>query len=264
MEPAVSESTQSVFHCKAPAEMSFAGRVMLLALVGALVGGAGWFEVDRTLGVAHVACWLGIGIVLFVPFGWFVTRNPVLSFAIDDGGLTISRADGTRTFAWADISAARFQDYPLAHSGGQTIRCFLLRTAGEKFELTPEFPDNATRDAFEEVMLDALESHDIPETSDGLPSFERILSLGGALVFAASIVGMLAAHALGYHTLGTIFGLAFLFTGSIIAWMTRGQRLSRIVLVATLALIVGGSGILWACHVNVRDVLNRWEQMEKR
>jgi hypothetical protein len=46
--------------------------------------------------------------------------------------------------------------------------------------------------------------------------------------------------------------------------MTRGQRLSRIVLVATLALVVGGAGILWACHVNVRDVLNRWEQMEKR
>jgi hypothetical protein len=264
MEPAISDSAQTVFHCKPPTEMSPVGRVMLLALLGAIVGGAGWFEVDRTLAISHIACWLGAGMIIFIPFGWFIERNPVLSFSIDEGGLTIARALGTRTFAWADITAARFQDYPLAHSGGQTIRCFLLRAAGEKFELTPEFPDEETRDAFEDAMLDALQSHEIPETSHALPSFERMLSLGGACVFAASIVGMLAAHALGYHTLGTIFGLAFLFTGSIIAWMTRGQRLSRIVLVATLALIVGGTGILWACHVNVRDVLNRWEQVEKR
>ena len=50
---------------------------------------------------------------------------------------------------------------------------------------------------------------------------------------------------------------------SIIAWMTRGERISRFVLAATLLLIVGGTAILWACHVNVRETLQRWERAER-
>jgi len=46
--------------------------------------------------------------------------------------------------------------------------------------------------------------------------------------------------------------------------MTRQERLSQLVLAATVVLIVGGSAILWMCHVNVRQVLQKWEQMEKR
>ena len=50
----------------------------------------------------------------------------------------------------------------------------------------------------------------------------------------------------------------------VIAWMTRGERLSRVVLAATFLLVVAGGGILWACHVNVREVLEKWAQVEKR
>lgn len=236
----------------------------MMALVGALIGGVVWFEVDRTLALAHIAGWLSGGIAVFVPFAFFIDRNPVRSFTVESTGFTIVRANGSRRFAWTDIEVARFQDYPIAHSGGQTIRCLLLRAAGETFELTPEFSDDATRDAFAEALLCQLESHDIPETSRALPSFERMLSLAGAWLFVASIVGILAAHAAGFHTLGTVFGLALLLTGSVIAGMTRHQRISRAVLAATLVLIVVGSGILWACHVNVREVLQKWESIEKQ
>lgn len=237
---------------------------MAIVLIGLVVGGVGWYEVDRTLAFGHILAWLVGIVIVFAGLAWLILRNPILSIGIDDIGLTIERAGGTRKFAWADIQAARFQDYPVLYSGGQTLTCFLLRAGGKSFELTPEFRDDATRVAFQESILRELESRDIPETSKGLPSFERLLSLTGAWIFVASIVAMLAAHALQYHTLGTIFGSALLLTGSVMAWMTRRERPSRLVLAATLVLIVAGSAILWACHVNVRDVLQKWEEIEKR
>lgn len=222
------------------------------------------WETDRSINVAHVAVWLGSTIVAFGLLAWLLLRNPLLSIGIDDAGLTIVRAAGTRKLGWAEIDAARFQEYPIAYSGGQAITCLLLRVGGKTIELTPEFRDDATLRALHEAILRELESRGIPETSDGLPSFERFLSQAGAWIFIGSILAMLVAHALGFHTLGTVFGLGFLFTGSVIAWMTRRERLSRVVLAATLLLIVGGGTILWACHVNVREVLRKWEQGEKQ
>jgi hypothetical protein len=232
-------------------------------LVGALLGAVGWFEVDRTVNFAHLGGWLGGTIVVFAPFAWFVTRNPILWITVNDAGLMVERARRPLRFAWDEIEAARFQDYPTTH-GGEPLRYFLLRAGGETFELTPGFADKETEAAFEEAILRELEFHDIPETSRSLPSFERVLAVMGAWLFIASIAGLLIAHALGYRTLGTVFGLAPLFSGSVIAWMTRGQRVSRVVLAATLILILGGSAILWACHVNLREVLNHWEWMERQ
>jgi len=264
MEAVPTHTSPAVFQCRSPNPPSAAWRVAMMMLVGAMVGAVAWYGMDQNLTLAHVAGWLLAGIAVFTPFAWFIERNPVFSIEIADTGLTIVRANGTRQLAWADIEAARLQGYPFAHSGGQTIRCFLLRAAGETFELTPEFIDNATRDAFEGALFRELESRDIPETAKALPSFDRMLSLGGAWLFIASIAGILAAQAAGFHTLGTILGSASLLTGSSIAWMTRQQRLSRVVLISTIFLIVASSAILWSCHVNVRDELQKLEWMDKR
>jgi len=267
MDTLVRESPPAMqtFRCQFPDGGSAAKQALAYVVLGAILGAFAWFGIDRTISFPHIGGWLGGGIVVCATLGWLVTRNPVLSIGIDDAGLTIERGSGTRKLAWTEIEAARFQEYSLPNTGGQTITCLLLRAAGENFELTPEFSDDdATREAFEEALLREFEFRDIPETSQGLPSFERTLSLIGAWLFAASIVGLLAAHAAGFHTLGTIFGLASLFSGSVVAWMTRRQRTSRIVLAATAALILGGSAILWACRVNVREVLNKWEWVERR
>ena len=252
-----------LFLCK-PAEASPAQQALIFILIGALVGAVGWFEVDRTITFAHLAAWVGGTAVLFGPFAWILTRNPVISITVDDRTLTVERARRPLKFAWSEIEAARFQDYPLSHSvGGGTMRCFLVRARGENFELTPGFADPETEAAFEDAILRELEFHDVPETAKSLPSFEHVLAVMGAWLFAVSIAGILAAHALGYRTLGTIFGLGALVTGSVIAGMTRRERVSRVVLIATIALILGGSAILWACHVNLRETLNRWEWVER-
>lgn len=267
MDPVADEHAQSIddepalFICKPPPNLSAPMRIFTLALVGAAVGAVGWYEVDRTMTAIHIACWVLGGAALLVPLAWWVERNPVLSIGFDETGLTLARKEWTRTFAWSEIEAARIQIYESGH--GPKITAFLLRAGGETFELTPDFIDEATREAFEDRLAGECADRNIPEATKNLPSFEWILSLGGAFVFIASIVGLIGAHAAGYHTLGTIFGLAFLFTGSIIAFMTRRERISRFVLAATLLLIIGGTAILWACHVNVREVLQRWDWIER-
>jgi hypothetical protein len=249
-------------HCKAPRANSPAQKAAATVALGAILGGVGWIGMDATISIGHIAGWLGASIAVVSVIVWFGSRDPILSIGIEANGLTVVWQSGPRTFAWTDIEAARVQDYPAGQMGN--IRYLLLRAGGKTFELSPTFADEETEAAFEETLLRELDERDIPETSGGLPSFERTLSLGGAGIFVASIVGLLAAHAMGYHTLGTIFGGAFLLTGSAVAWMTRRQRISRVILAATVLLILGGGAILWACHVNVREELQKWDVAERR
>ena len=83
------------------------------------------------------------------------------------------------------------------------------------------------------------------------------------IALAILCMGLLSLSTAAYaNLLGPM--LEFLFTGSVIAWMTRRQRLSKLIIAATALVILGGSVILWVCRVNVRQVLQKWEQMEKR
>jgi hypothetical protein len=253
---------QTLFHCESPDATTPAGRVLATVALGVILGGVSWIGMDATLSVGHIAGWLGAGVAVVLLIVWFGTRDPILSIGIDAAGLTVRWRSGPRTFAWADIEAARIQDYPAGEMGN--VRCLLLRAGGKTYELSPGFADERTEAAFEDALVRELDERDIPESSGSLPTFERTLSLFGAWLFVASIAGLIAAHAIGYHTLGTIFGSACLLTGSIVAWMTRGQRTSRIILAATLILVLGGSVILWACHVNVREELIKWDVAERR
>jgi hypothetical protein len=254
--------TPTHFPCESSDATPPAQRVAATIALGAILGGVGWIGMDATVSVGHIAGWVGASIAVVSLIVWFATRDPILAMGIDAGGLTVVWQSGPRLFAWADIEAARVQDYPAGQMGN--VRYLLLRAGGKTFELAPTFADEPTEAAFEDALLRELDERDIPETSEGLPSFERILSLGGAGVFVASIVGLLAAHAMGYHTLGTIFGGAFLLAGCVVAWMTRRQRISRVILAATVLLILGGTAILWACHVNVREELQKWDLTERR
>src|SRR5580765_825715 len=98
MEVAPPQASATVFECKPPTETSAIWRFAMMALVGAIMGGVGWFEIDSTLSLVHVAGWLAGGVAIFTPLAWFIERNPVRSFTIDDTGMTIIRANGTRQF----------------------------------------------------------------------------------------------------------------------------------------------------------------------
>jgi hypothetical protein len=64
--------------------------------------------------------------------------------------------------------------------------------------------------------------------------------------------------------MGTIFGVALVVSGAVIAFMTRELRLSRVVMAATIALFLFGGIILWSLGINVRQVLIHWEQQERQ
>jgi hypothetical protein len=253
-------SAETLFHCSPPPSRS--QRVVATILLGAILGGIVWFGVDRTFAWQHIALWLAGAIALVATLVVLLTDDPLLAVGVDDHGLTLVRSRGSRTLAWGEIEAARWQEYPVTNLHTR-IRCLLLRAGGRTIELTPEF-DPDTLVAFENALGQQLEGHDVPESSPTLPSFERTLSRGGAVVFAISLVGMAIAYVLVYRTLGTIVGLSLLFTGTIIAAMTHRQRLSRVILALTVLLIVAAVVTVLGGHISLRDTLNRWEEQERQ
>jgi hypothetical protein len=253
---------QTIFRCTPASSPSAGKRTLFLVLVGVIVGAGGWFKCDGSLDWRHLVAWIGGGVAVFLPVGFFLIRNPTLSIEVGRDCLTVTFARGVQKLPWSEIEAARFQEYPIVgmHT---TITALLIHARGKTWELTPDF-DEATDEVFTAAINHQLYQRGIPATSTNLTSFEHTLSHVGAWVFVLSLFAMLAAHFLGYRFLGTVFGLAFVFTGSVVALMTCRQRLSKLVLVATAVMILGGSAILWACHVNIREALNRWEWQDGR
>jgi hypothetical protein len=254
------ESAETMFQCSPPAAPPQRGLATLM--LGAILGGMCWYGFDRSFAWQHIALWLGISTVVIGIIVWRFSDDPLLAVGVDDRGVTlVRRARGSRTLAWHDIEAARWQEYrvPNLHT---TIRALLIRARGETVELTPEF-DAETQIAFENAMAHRLQDHDIPESSPTLPTFEHALSIVGAAIFALSIIGMVVAHLLVYRMLGPIFGLAFFFTGVVVAFMTRAQRLSQLVLGVAALLIVATTLVIVVGHISLRDTLNRWEQEER-
>src|SRR5437762_3392582 len=83
-----------------------------------------------------------------------------------------------------------------------------FRSSGRTREFIMPFEGEKSR-AFQALVSRCLEAWDIPESTPQMPTFEHFLSRAGGWLFVVSAFGMLAAHALGYHTWGTILGVSF-------------------------------------------------------
>ena len=255
----VEQRGEAVFHADGP-RGPWWRRLPTVLGVGALLGLLFWLQADRTLTTTHVLLWAAggaalCGIFLLDPF-------PLREIRITPNGFTLVRKSGFRKYTWKDLEAARFQDYPV-YNLGVTTDCFRFRVGGRNHEFIVPF-EGKTKNAFEALVSGCLQAYDIPDEVPEMPSFEHILSHAGAWLFVLSILAILIAHRLAYHTLGTVFGLAFVFTGTVLAFMTRQQRLSRRVLAATGVLVAGATLIIWASGISVRDELLRWETRERR
>jgi len=200
------------------------------------------------------------GVALLPPL-----RRSLVEIRVTTDGFTVVRTGGTKEYAWSDLEAARLQDYPVViHGTSAHSLYFLFRADGKNDGVEVGELDASTRRAFYVAVAWYLYMFGIPEQTPAMPSFANTLSLVGAWVFVGGAFGMLVAHLLGYHTLGTVFGLAVMASGTCIAFMTRRERLSRLVLAATATVLVVGGALIWALGINVRDVLNEWEMRERQ
>lgn len=235
-----------------------------LLLAGALIGLCFWVLFDGNLSWGRLLVYGTGGAVALCSFSLFPPLQKSLKeIRITPDGFSVVRKGGTKEYAWSDLEAARFQDYPVASLGGR-VHCFLFRAGGKNVEVELGGLDVPTRRAFYAAAGWYLWMFDVPKQAPAMPSFGNTLSLVGAWVFVGGAFGMLVAHLLGYHTLGTVFGLAVMATGTCIAFLTRRERLSRLVLAATATVLVAGGAIIWALDIDVRDVLNEWEMRERR
>lgn len=231
------------------------------SIIGAVVGAAGWLlrihDGDwRTL----LYCVGGCVILMNIALPW-ITRRSVHTVRVTDDGFTLFRDSGSRSYAWRDLQAARFQETP-GWAGGSATPCFAFRLSHKSVEFEIDF-DPSTRAEFQAVVERLLRERGIPDTHEKLLSFESFLSLCGAWTFAVGAISLVIAHLLVYHTLGTLFGGAIMFTGCGIALMTRAQRVSRVVIAATVLFIAGTATIVYAADLSPRGVLLWWEQRER-
>jgi len=233
-----------------------------IACLGALLGMAGWLMTDRHLTAVHILVWIIANIVFAAVLVLWDRGNPILSLRVSPESLTIVRARSQGVYPWRQMQAARFQKYPVV-TMGTSVECFKFRCLGRNHELLTGLQPAADEE-FRILVSGIMEHLNIPEVSATLLSFGHVLSVGGAITFLLGTFGMLIAHAIGYHTMGTIFGLAFIITGAVIALMTRDLRLSRLVISATVTLFLVGGIILSSLGINVRQVLNHWEQQERQ
>ena len=238
--------------------------VPVLLGLGGLFGLLSWAAVDRDLSWLHVSCWMASGMMLamttLLPS---FKRSLLKTIRVTRDGFTVVRHGGSEASFWRDLEAGCFQDYPIVNLGTQ-VRCFRYRTRGKNFEVQIGGFEDDTSAAFRAVVLSCLEAHGIPEHTAAMPSFQHSLSRAGAWIFALSGFGILVGHSLAYHTLGTVFGFGFMATGVCIAFITRKERTSRVVLTGSAVLMLGSIAIVQALHVSVRDTLNDWEQLERR
>ena len=231
---------------------------------GAVVGLCGWLLVDRDVSWHRLLTWAAIGAAGFSVYLLpQVQRTLLEEIRVRPDGFTVVRKGSTREYAWSDLEAAYFELYPVVNLG-QHLHYFRFRAGGRNREVCLDGLDDRTRQACCATLGAFLRTHRVPERSPELSTFQTQLSHSAAWVFVLSAFGMLAAHFFACHTLGTIFGLSFMLTGTCMALMSRRERLSRLVLAATAILVVAVGLIIWAFQIDVRAVLQDWETRERR
>jgi hypothetical protein len=231
--------------------------------IGAVLGLLFWAVADKNVAPLHLALWAAGGAIFVIPFALDPLRKSALrEIRVRADGFTLVRNVGEEAFAWKDLEAAQFRDYVFPGMP-DAIDCFYFRNAGRTREIIlPLEGEEAQR--FRALVDHCLQAYNVAQQTAGMPSFEHTLSKVAAWVFSLSIFGMLLAHRFAYHTLGTVLGLALMFTGTIMAILTQKEPLSRWVILGTVVVVIGATLIIWACGINLRDVLIGWEIHERR
>jgi hypothetical protein len=230
---------------------------------GAIIGLFFWLVFDRGLTYWRIISWVAGGATLCGLFGLPRFQKSLLKeIRVRAEGFTVVRKGGATDYTWANLRAVRFQEYPIINLGSR-VRTLQFRTGGKNIEVTLDGLNAPALRAFHSMVTAYIKMHGIAPHCPAMPTFQNILSRVAAWTFVAGGFGMLIAHFFAYHTLGTIFGASVMATGTIMAVMTRKEKLSRRILAATVILIAGVIILVKAFDINVQQVLNDWETRER-
>ena len=231
---------------------------------GAVIGLFLWYQFDGVFHWAHFSMWvIGGGILSCAVFSlpWFHKSDLKEIRIIEDGFRIIDRSS-SKTFLWKELQASHFETYPVANMG-TSISCFEFRVKEKNHQIIIDGLSERKIKLFWMVMDGLLGRYGVPSETKGLRTFRYYLSIIGLWVFVASIVGIVIAHLLILHTLGTVFGLSIMFTGTGMALITWKQTASKWVIVATAAIVIGTIVYIQVYNVNIQQTLQQWEQRER-
>jgi hypothetical protein len=235
-----------------------------MAACGALIGLFGWYQFDGDVSVVHLAAWAGGGAVvlsciLLLPF---FREKGLEEVRVFEEGFRVVDKGFEKEYAWGDLEAAHFEKYPVVNMGTE-IQCFEFRANGRNVQLMIDGMGKDKVWAFAAVMNSFLEEKGIAKEAPKLRSFAYHLSQAAVGVFVVSIVLIVIGHLFVFHTLGTIIGASLMFAGAGLACFSWRQGLSKLVLAATVMVIVGVVVYVNVFDVNVRETLLEWEERER-
>lgn len=232
--------------------------------LGTIIGLFVWYQFDGQLNWKHLLAWCGgAGLVFSSIFSLpYFHKSNLKEIRIFEDGFRILDRNGIKTFFWKDLDAAHFEKYPVVNMG-TSISCFEFRVRGKNHQIFIDGLGERKIKLFRMVMGGLLGRHEIPAEETGLRSFQYYLSIAGLWVFIASIIGLVIAHLFILHTLGTVFGASIMFTGFVIALITWRQTVSKWVILASIAVVIGTTIYVEVFDVNVQQTLQQWEQRER-
>jgi hypothetical protein len=230
---------------------------------GAMVGLLFWYHFDRNLSWPHmIAYCVGFALIIGL-FGLPVFRKKELKeIRVNEEGFKIEWAVGSEEHKWKELEAARFESYPVINLHTH-IQCFKFRAGGKTTEILTDGLSQGMSRAFNIVMEKFLCDYEIPSQCPEMRGFDHLLALGGAFTFFVSALSILIAYILYYRTLGVMFGTAFMATGTVIAFMTRRERISKYVLAISIIIVTSLIVAIWAFNINVGQTLRDWEKQER-
>jgi hypothetical protein len=237
--------------------------VPFFMVCGALVGLLSWYKFDRNLSWPHItAHCVGFALIIGL-FGLPVFRKKELKeIRVNAEGFKIDWAVGSEEHKWTQLEAARFESY-LVINLHTHIQCFKFRAGGKTTEIIIDGLGEEMKSAFNIVMEKFLCDYEIPPECQEMRGFDHLLALGGFWTFVVSALATLIAYVLYYRTLGVIFGSAFMATGTVIAFMTRRERISKYVLAISTIIVTSLIVAIWAFNLNVGQTLRDWEKQER-
>jgi hypothetical protein len=245
-------------------EKSWWHLIPIMFALGAIVGIFMWYQFDRQLNWIHLIAWIsGGGFVLcgILSLPYFHKSN-LKEIRIFEEGFRIIDTTGTQSFFWRELDAAYFEIYPVANMG-TSISCFEFRVKEKNYQIMIDGLGERKIKLFWMVMDGLLGRHEIPKEAKGFRSFQYYLSMIGLWVFIGGVSGIVIAHLLILHTLGTIFGLSVMFVGAAMALMTWRQTMSKWVILATVAAVMGTIVYIHVYDVDVQQTLQQWERRER-
>lgn len=224
---------------------------------GVLLGLIFWYKCGLTLVWWQIAAWIVAGVTTMVlsrHLSYF-TDDCLKEFRIHADGFTVIQRRHTICARWRDLQIGRIDRMNVGYSSYQA---FFFVLNGITYETGFEGLNDKDCAVLQRMIEDNLKLYGITAENDEMPSMNQALARAALQVFVCSLVAFIAAHVLGFRSLGSVFGIALMVLAGVLSVISFDRRKSRFILVCVSALIILCTLGMVAVGVSPGEIISDW------